>query len=286
MAIQDYFNAVFKEREAGLYLRDIQLNTADYLTYEAKARGMFEPVKPALILPEVLDDSKWLGGLDSLFYDKEGKYLLSYIANPSDLAHVNRDFVPESELRNVQQLLDPRFRGRIVIPDVGRGEGVSQLAVMMAAYGEDFLTDLLTKQQVIVSSEARQRVEWVVRGRYPIGISVYGGHLRSFQEQGLGLNIRSLDGALSYGAPVGAIQLMNQAPHPNAAKVYLNWLLTQRTQQKVVELTTYTSARLDVPPGVEGAVDPARLHEYFAHGREEFHPVNQRARELVVKLLP
>jgi iron(III) transport system substrate-binding protein len=125
-----------------------------------------------------------------------------------------------------------------------------------------------------------------VRGRYPIGISVYGSHLRTFQEQGQGLNIQPLDGALSYGAPVGTIQLMNAAPHPNAAKVYVNWLLTQRAQQKLADFTGYTSARLDVPPSPEGAIDPTRFNEYFGHGREDFLPLNHRARELIVKLLP
>jgi iron(III) transport system substrate-binding protein len=256
------------------------------VAYAAKSRGVFDPVRPALILPEALDDSKWFGGLDGLFYDAEKTYLLSYIASPSMLAHANRDFIPEADLKDVKQLIDPRFRGKIVMPDVSAGESVSQLSVMMAAYGEEFLTELLTKQQVVVTEEARQRIEWVVRGRYPIGISVFGSHLRTFQEQGLGLNVRPLDGALSYGAPVGTIQLMNNAPHPNAAKVYINWLLTQRAQQKLAELTGYTSARLDVPPSPEGAVDPARFNEYIGYGREQFLPTTQRARELVLKLLP
>jgi hypothetical protein len=92
-ATPDYFNVVFKEREAGLYLRDLQLNTPDVVAYAAKSRGVFDPVRPALILPEALDDSKWFGGLDGLFYDTEKTYLLSYIASPSMLAHANRDVV-------------------------------------------------------------------------------------------------------------------------------------------------------------------------------------------------
>ncbi|HEX9878931.1 MAG TPA: extracellular solute-binding protein, partial [Candidatus Binatia bacterium] len=45
----------------------------------------------------------------------------------------------------------------------------------------------------------------------------------------------------------GAMALMNRAPHPNAAKVYINWLLTKDGQYGYGKILGYVSNRLDVP---------------------------------------
>ena len=53
---------IMAERRAGKYLADVVAvgsNTAFNVLYRAKA---LDPLKPTLILPEVLDPSKWLGG--------------------------------------------------------------------------------------------------------------------------------------------------------------------------------------------------------------------------------
>ncbi len=41
--------------------------------------------------------------------------------------------------------------------------------------------------------------------------------------------------------------MFNRAPHPNAAKVYINWLLSKEGQTDYARLNGNISARLDVP---------------------------------------
>ena len=41
--------------------------------------------------------------------------------------------------------------------------------------------------------------------------------------------------------------LFNRAPHPNAAKVYINWLLSKEGQTEFAVASGYISSRLDVP---------------------------------------
>ena len=43
------------------------------------------------------------------------------------------------------------------------------------------------------------------------------------------------------------LRLFNKAPHPNAAKVYINWLLSKEGQTVFARANGYVSARLDVP---------------------------------------
>jgi iron(III) transport system substrate-binding protein len=45
----------------------------------------------------------------------------------------------------------------------------------------------------------------------------------------------------------GALALFNKAPHPNAAKIYINWLLSKEGQTIFARANGYISARLDVP---------------------------------------
>jgi ABC-type Fe3+ transport system substrate-binding protein len=44
----------------------------------------------------------------------------------------------------------------------------------------------------------------------------------------------------------GALALFNKAPHPNAAKIYINWLLSKEGQTVFARASGYVSARVDV----------------------------------------
>ena len=43
--------------------------------FQARDEGALDPVRPLLVLPEVADESKWFGGFDGLYADKEKQYL-------------------------------------------------------------------------------------------------------------------------------------------------------------------------------------------------------------------
>jgi ABC-type glycerol-3-phosphate transport system substrate-binding protein len=79
-----------------------------------------------------------------------------------------------------------------------------------------------------------------------------------FQAQGLGQNIKRFDGdikALSGDTGFGTVSLMDKAPHPNAAKVYINWLLSKAGQSEWGKVLR-NSRRLDVAPGQPSEVPP------------------------------
>jgi ABC-type glycerol-3-phosphate transport system substrate-binding protein len=66
------------ERRAGKYLVDLYLDgasTAYSVLYKGK---VIEPIKSMLILPEVIDQSKWWMGGKYNYSDDEGKYIFSY----------------------------------------------------------------------------------------------------------------------------------------------------------------------------------------------------------------
>lgn len=264
MAGRDFRARVAKEREIGQYLWDLRIGGTDSSTYRWASDGTLDPVRPLLALPEVRDDKNWIGGIDSLFGDKKKQYVLHFATYLFGGVQVDRDAVPEKDFKTAKDLLDPRWKGKIVMQDPrGGGSGNQALAAFIMKYGEPFARDLLSKQQPVISRNKRQMAEWVVRKRYPIAIGMGSDDtIAQFQKQGLGKNVKTVSRDDAIGGDT--VILINRAPHPNAAKVYVNWLLSKKTQEKLAQVAKLNSRRNDVPAGnPDSAVDPKRIDQYL-----------------------
>jgi iron(III) transport system substrate-binding protein len=283
---RDFWPRVSQERQGGQYLWDVRVGGLDPLAYRAKAEGLLDPVRPAM-LPEVADDRKWIGGLDSGFADKDKQYFLGFLMYALPGVYVNRDVVSESDFRSAEDLLDPRWRGRIVLQDPRAGQGLVVLQAFLEGYGEDFVRRLLSTQDVVVTGDVRQQAEWVVRGRYPIAIALKFDELVAFEQAGLQFRIETVPQKLgAWTSGFGAVALMNRAPHPNAAKLFINWLLSQDAQSRIAKTVVINSRRTDVEPGDPArTVDPARLGEFLATQDEDQVPSQTRVLELVRELV-
>lgn len=285
---RDFWPRVFRERELGQYLWDLRVGGPDPQVFEARDRGVLDPIRPFLLLPEVTDETKWFGGMDRLFFDREKKYALGFVSYISYVGYVNRDVIPDTELKSLRDLADPRWKGKIVLQDPRGGAGLSALEMMLEVYGEDLAREILTKQDVVVANDLRQQAEWLIRGRYPIALGIVPDAFLAFEDQGVPVNIRPIPeerSAIATGT--GGIQLFNRAPHSNAAKVYINWLLTREVQARLSAATRMNSRRLDVPTAHSlTAPDPAKLESYIPTQVEEMVPVRQQAQQLARELLP
>ena len=267
-----------QERELGKKLWDLRLGGIDQVTIDAKKSGYLAPIRP-LLLPEIADDSKWLGGIDGSFIDREKKYAFGYTLYIEPSAYVNRDVIKESELKSSAQLLDPKFKGKIVILTPTGGASQNSLGHLAFMHGENFIRELLSKQEVMVTDDDRQLVEWVVRGKYPLSIGFIRTLLVPFQKQGLGKNVVGLEDKIEkLTIGFGILFLLEGAPHPNAARLYINWLLSQKTQSMLTKNIQHNSSRTDVPP-VERPVDPAKIGKYRNSDTEE-------NKEFAASLLP
>jgi iron(III) transport system substrate-binding protein len=254
----DFEQKARTERLAGQYLWDVFVSGIGLTVFkEHIPNGWFEPLKPALVMPEVADSTKWAGGLDAAFLDTEKTYVVGFANTVQNYVKVNRDFVPEAAFNSYEDLLKPEFAGKIVILDAKRpGAGSLQLAAIRNQLGDEGIRKLLVDQRPALSEDARQTTEWVVRGTYPIGIGVSEAFLKPFVDEGLGRNIKPVQQAriVPAGNGNGAVMLVNRGPHPNAARVFVNWLLSKEGQTAYTQHTGENSRRLDVPPG-----DPATL---------------------------
>jgi iron(III) transport system substrate-binding protein len=284
--IRDTLPRILREREADIYSTDVMIGAIGAGVFQDWIpRGVLDPLEPTIVLPELKDDNIWHGGFADGWMDSGQKYVFAFVKNRNTHGYVNRDVIPERDLPapvSTAELANPRWKGKIVWDDPRElGTGVSTLTGILQLTNEDFVRRLLRDQEVVVSRDPRQIAEWNVRGSYPIAIGVLENQLVQFREQGLGLNLAPLriQGVDSAGPGYGTVALFNKAPHPNAAALFVNWLLSNEGQTVYTRISAENSRRTDVPPGNEKvAVEPGV--KYIIPQHEEFAAVRSRAAEL------
>ena len=105
------------ERRAGIFLADVYLGGATTPVTTFKPKGFLDPLKPLLILPEVTDAKAWYGG-GLYFSDAERQYVACPILTASNnYLSVNTDLVKPGEINSYKDLLNPKWKGKIIIND-------------------------------------------------------------------------------------------------------------------------------------------------------------------------
>ena len=198
--------------------------------------------------PDVLDDGAWRDDLSARFLDAEGSLCFGWEYQVVHAYAVNTGLVREGEIRTVQALLDPTWRGRILSSDPRVGTALLSAASVARRAGADVLRRLLVDQRPALSREAGRSVtEPLVRGRYPVALGVRPKALQEFRDQGLGHKVRFLDlPDADFAATLGLLHF-DRAPHPAAAALFANWALTAEGQRLLASSLPTNSARSDVP---------------------------------------
>ena len=247
-------NRLMAERRAGKFLADVYSGGTNSLyntLYKGKA---LDPLKPALILPEVTDTSKWYAH-EHRYADPEGKYIFAFIASPSNaqLAY-NTKVVNPKEFKSYWDVTNAKWKGKIVSldpRDTGLG-ATMQFYYYSPELGPEFMKKLFGGMDATYAKNFRQMTDWLAQGKYAICM----GCKDSLRAKNQGLPVDDFDTnrwkeGSSFSAGGGSVSLMNQAPHPNAAKVFLNWFLSRKGQIALQKLGDVddpaNSRRIDIP---------------------------------------
>ncbi|HLY65177.1 MAG TPA: ABC transporter substrate-binding protein, partial [Chloroflexota bacterium] len=183
--IRDALPRIERERQGGIYSADLMVGAIGADVFQQWIpHGVLDPLPPVLRLPEASDDSKWDNGFADGWMDAGKTYVYGFIGNHNSQAFVNRDLVSEQDVPNParpEDLLNPKWKGKIVWDDPRElGQGVNLATAMFKAQGGDYLKNLLTQQQPVLSRDLRQEAEWVVRGTNPIGLAVEAQQIGAF----------------------------------------------------------------------------------------------------------
>ena len=255
----DLTQRISAERRAGRYLVDVYNGGGNSLFQILYLGKMLDPIKPALLLPEVTDPTKWWEGKQK-YLDKEGQYILVYEGNVAAGAGAgyNTQLLDPREYRSYWDFLNPKLRGKIMSTDIRRlrGAGIPwQFLYYYPDLGPKFLRRLFGEMDVTMVADLRQAVDWLGSGKFALCLPVQGGTIFKAKNQGLPVDqfeSYHFKEGVNLSSAFGSLALLNRAPHPNAAKVFVNWLLSREGQtlfQKVISVPgdARNSRRIDVP---------------------------------------
>ena len=236
------------ERGAGIYSTDATLAGIQTMATIFHREGLLEPIRPLLILPEVLDGSKWKRG-SLWFMDPEQQYVLRLFSTESEEFSINTQTVAPNELRSARDLLDPKWRGKIATHDpTVPGTGSNQAARFYVQFGKDFVKQLYLDQKPMISRDERQLTDWLLRGTYPIVFGVDDARVEDMRREGLPVmavnSLPDLPGTVAVGN--GLVGLFKNAPHPNAAKLFINWLASKEGLEVYARAVKWSPTRNDI----------------------------------------
>ena len=244
------------ERRAGKFLADVVRLGGGTSTSLYKAKAL-EPISSALILPEVTDPSKWLDGKHH-YNDGENQYTFIYAAFPLRLLAYNTKLVEPRTVTSFWDLLDPKWKGKSTIKDPRDPGGGSPLLFLYhnPQLGPEYIKKLLTVGGLTLVRDPRERLQtdWLASGKFPIAITSKADDVDEAKRQGLPVDVLDAH-ALKEGAGLEAggtmISLVNKAPHPNAARVLINWFLSREGQMAIQKVGPndpgQNSLREDIP---------------------------------------
>ena len=281
------------ERRAGRYIPDVLIGGTSSAVITLKPAGALVPLKPKLLLPDVLDKSAWLDNQLWWADAREPYTTLMFQGYVQTIAYVNTKIVDPTQFRSYWDLLDPKWKGKIVSHDIrrgGRGGGVSRFVYKHPQLGPRYLKRLFSEMDITLSSNPRQMVDWLAKGRFQIALFLSSGDITSAQEQGLPV-AHVLADQFKEGAPIspgpGAVSMIDRAPHPSVATLFINWLLSREGQDHWQKAQRLPSLRVDLSKeGLYPSDVPKPGVKYVKAGTEEHSRITRGAiRDLVSKAL-
>jgi iron(III) transport system substrate-binding protein len=244
------------ERRAGKYLADLLASgpNGPRMLYLAKA---LDPIAPQLLLPDVTDTSKWYGGRH-WYADPENRYLFMFEGTvvTTGLSY-NTKLLVQEEIRSYWDILKPKWKGKLLGMDP-RGSALPTPLLILyhkPGLGSEFVRRLYSETGITLFRDRRQGTNWLAVGKFPL--CLFCRDIDRAKKQGLAVEEvephQLEEGSSIGGGGSSVLVLINQAPHPNAAKVFINWYLSRQGQmvwQKVMnvkEVEPSDSMRIDIP---------------------------------------
>jgi ABC-type Fe3+ transport system substrate-binding protein len=242
-------------------------------------KGCLQPVKPKLLLPEVVNLDNWRGRVLK-FTDPERQFLLQPTEQFYGGVMINSKVVKPGEIALANDVLKVEYRGKIASVDPRRpGPGQAMATYLLTVFGDEFLRKLYLEQKPVFTTDDRQLADWVARGVHLLGLGATPRGVEPLRKQGLPLDVIHLKDAPGYSTGgVGIVKMIKNSSYPNAGTILVNWLVSKEGQtiysRGVSELSRRTDVQVDeIPEYIRPQPGVKYLdtydHEFYLDKREE-----------------
>jgi iron(III) transport system substrate-binding protein len=254
----DVGTRIMAERSAGRYIPDIYVLGSSTPLRTLKPAGALVPLEPLIIRPEILDKSAWFQN-ELWWTDARKPYtniVFSGVMIPP--AYYNTTLAKASDFQSYWDLTNKKWRGKVISNDIripGPGGVPARFIYKHAGLGPRWFDSFFNGLDVQLANDQRQLVDWLAQGRYAISAFVDEDVAQTAIVEGLPIAPVSIERLKEGGAVApgpGSLSPMNNAPHPNAAQLYVNWLLSREGQIAWQEETKTASLRIDIPKNIPG----------------------------------
>lgn len=231
------FSRLNVERKTGSHNADV-LSVGEFETYHMQKRGLLTPYKSpaAAVYPDGFKDPD---GYWTDFYD-------NLIVTAYNTTRVKREELP----KNYEDLLHPRWRRRMVLDKNEDRWFANMLYLMGEKKGMEFM-QALAKQEVAIRSGRSLITQLLAAGEFDLQIVAYWYRPHLLKKQGAPVDWIAMEPALVALHP---ISIIDRAPHPNAAKLFIDYVLSDEGQRLFA-----SRGREPVRPGIRPEGYPSHL---------------------------
>lgn len=160
---------------------------------------------------------------------------------------INTNLVKPGEIKSWFDLLDPKWKGKIIMADpriTGTGLNMFSTLTYHKVLDYDYFRKL-TGQNITLWGGATRELELLTgRGEYSVVFGI-GSSVEPFILEGAPLKIIDpIEGSTAQPEP---LMVVKDAPHPNAARVFANWILSKEGQTAYNKPIGRLPLRKDLP---------------------------------------
>jgi iron(III) transport system substrate-binding protein len=241
-------NRIAEEAKAGVKYFDLHIGGTESIVKGLMPGGLLEPVEPWFVLTEVKDPKNWWGGY--VWIDNAERFIYSFAAYQTESLWQNSELVKANEFHSFDDFLDPKWEGKIGMSDPRTpGSGASMWSYMRAIKGEEFLKKLVG-QKLFLTRDLRLLADHAAKGQISMAIGIAYAEFLPFIKAGLPVKpLPPPKEGMYTTTGYGSLTIIKNAPHPNAAKVFVNWFLGKEGQDVYTRSMGEPTRRLDVETG-------------------------------------
>ncbi len=249
------------ESRAGQNLWDVVMITSFY-GYNMKKRGLFAPY-----------DSPERKFFRDGYKDTEGAWTSIY-TNYAAFGYNTRGVPKSSVPKSFTDLLKPEWKGNIGIDSRAYEWFGTMIKSMGDEKGLSFMREL--SKQVQLRNGRTLLVQLVAAGELKGALTAYSQTFEQLKPTGAPVEWVYLNPVFANIHPVG---LSVKAPHPNAGRLFIDFVLSKRGQEVIRDLNRIPD-RSDTPPiqprliaGITPAFAPLEVIENFERYAKTFHEI-------------
>ena len=281
------------EFKAGVRYFDLHIGGSSSMVSGMLDEGILDAVEPWLALPEVKDPKQWWGG--HLWVDNAKKFIYAFQAYLTESIWYNTELAKPGEFRSYDDFLNPKWKGKLGFLDPrSPGAGDSHWSFMWDVKGEAYLKKFVA-QDLLLGRDQRVLAESLAKGRVVVMMGLTYYSFLPFIKAGLPVKPLPALKEGTYGtAGSGNLAIIKNPAHPNATKVFVNWVLSREGQEIVSKALGQATRRLDVDTkwlregGVIAAKDQMSVQEFLKienQSEEKLDKVREPALKVAQALL-